>query len=326
MGRGANIDWGGIATGGITGALGAGMGLLLEGHNDRRQLRQNRKLQEQQMAGQKEMTDYNMSKQMEMWENTSYSAQKEQMEKAGINPALLYGMSGGGGQSIGQSGSSVGTGAAPSGGGEAMGGFGMGMQMAQLSLLKAQKENIEADTRNKEVGATATEGVVTDKARQEIAASKKGMEEKDVDIATKDLNLKQRRETYEEEVDQIVSAAAISKEQVNQQEVKTEVERASKQGQIDNINREAANKLLTAAVLKVQPEAIKAGTANTQAETKLKGQAWEQNITKLVMEWQKLSYTQRMTRVAELVSQDKTGGDHGDIVGPIVHAITTLLK
>ena len=96
----------------------------------------------------------------EMWEKTNYSAQKEQMKKAGLNPALMYGMSGGGGVTTGPS-------SATAEGQAGNTNIGMGIQaMAQLELLKAQKENIEADTEAKRVGAqkTATEipGVLTE--------------------------------------------------------------------------------------------------------------------------------------------------------------------
>ena len=51
------------------------MGLLLEGHNDRRQLRQQEKLQNLEIKGSKELTDYNAAKQLEMWKATNYPAQ-----------------------------------------------------------------------------------------------------------------------------------------------------------------------------------------------------------------------------------------------------------
>lgn len=138
----------GVGAGAASGLLGAGMGLLLEGHNDRRQLKQQGKLQDLQIQGEKQMTDYNMSKQLQMWKDTSYQAQKEQMQKAGINPALMYGMGGGGGQSMGTPNANVTGAEAPKGGGEAMAGMGI-MSNAQLALMNAQKENIEADTANK---------------------------------------------------------------------------------------------------------------------------------------------------------------------------------
>ena len=80
-----------------SGLIGTGMGLLLEGHNDRRQLRQQEKLQNLEIKGSKELTDYNAAKQLEMWKATNYPAQIEQMKLAGLNPALAYGMGGGGG-------------------------------------------------------------------------------------------------------------------------------------------------------------------------------------------------------------------------------------
>ena len=36
-----------------------------------------------------------------MWKDTNYSAQMEELKKAGLNPGLLYGMSGGGATTIG---------------------------------------------------------------------------------------------------------------------------------------------------------------------------------------------------------------------------------
>ena len=52
------------------------------------------------------------AKQMEMWENTNYPAQVEQIKKAGLNPAMLYGQSGGGATVTGSGGASVGGGSA----------------------------------------------------------------------------------------------------------------------------------------------------------------------------------------------------------------------
>lgn len=142
-----------------TAAVGAGMGLLLQNTMDRRQLRQEEKLQKLNIQGQQQMTNFNVGKQLQMWKDTSYGAQKEQMQKAGLNPGLMYGMSGGGGQTAGISAGQVPSGGAPKGGGEVMGMMSQAMAAQQLSLLKAQKENIDADTANKQstTGKTDTE-------------------------------------------------------------------------------------------------------------------------------------------------------------------------
>ena len=65
-----------------TSGLGTVMGLMLEKHNDKRQLAQQRKLQELEMEGQRKMGDYNYAKQLEMWNATGYKAQMEQLKKA----------------------------------------------------------------------------------------------------------------------------------------------------------------------------------------------------------------------------------------------------
>lgn len=124
---------------------GIGAGLALESHNDKRQIEMQRKLQNMQIQGQMEMGDYNFKKQLEMWEATNYPGQKAQIEKAGLNPALLYGMKGGGGVTTGSAPASGGVsgGNAPTGGKEILESTGMGLQM---KMQQAQIENIEANT------------------------------------------------------------------------------------------------------------------------------------------------------------------------------------
>jgi len=146
------------------GAVGQVLGMALGGMQDKRQLKQQEKLQDLQIKGNKEMADYGQQKQMEMWENTNFNAQKAQMEKAGLNPALMYGMGGAGGATTGAGASGAVGGAAADSGAERTG---MGLQIAsQLALQKAQKENIEADTANKKAStentSTGTEGVKID--------------------------------------------------------------------------------------------------------------------------------------------------------------------
>lgn len=121
---------------------------------DKRQLIQQEKLGQIQMDQNKQMMDYGQGLQMKTWEETGYGAQKDQMNRAGINPGLMYGMGGGGGQTVGSNAASSVAGAqAPSGTGRESEDFaGMGMQMmAQMKLLEAQRQNIDADTANKKI-------------------------------------------------------------------------------------------------------------------------------------------------------------------------------
>jgi len=85
---------------GITAAIPAAMNLagnlfnIGEAKKGRHQARAaaRRQFQRQQKLNKQ---GYNLA--MKMWKNTNYEAQMEQMRKAGLNPSLLYGMSGGGG-------------------------------------------------------------------------------------------------------------------------------------------------------------------------------------------------------------------------------------
>ena len=122
-----------------------GVGIAQAGFN---MLSANKQRQDQarlmgiQQQNQQQLNRQGHQLQMDMWNKTNYQAQLKHMKKAGLNPALMYGMGGGGGTTAGSQ-----------GGGSASGGNAVQMHpmdMANLSLLKAQRDNIEADTKNKE--------------------------------------------------------------------------------------------------------------------------------------------------------------------------------
>lgn len=170
------MGWLDIGAGAAGAVVGQGMGMLFGRANDERQLRQQAKLNKQAIESNKEMADHNQQLQFDMWNKTNYGAQKKHMEEAGLNPALMYGMGGGGGVTAGAASGSGVSGGKAADSSQTQGTNGaMGMQMAQLALLDAQKKNIDADTKNKEAGAVdATAGAV-----------KKGAETENVQADTK---------------------------------------------------------------------------------------------------------------------------------------------
>lgn len=135
---------------------------------DERQIKQQGALNKQQMEANKIMLEEQRQKEMQMWHDTNYKAQVEEIEKAGLNPALLYGKGGGGGTTVGGSGMGISGGqaanaAATQQANTQSAGMAMqlGMQAAQLELIKAQTEKTKAE-------AAKTSGVDTQEAAGRI--------------------------------------------------------------------------------------------------------------------------------------------------------------
>lgn len=147
-------------------AVGQILGMPLAAWNDRRQLRQQGRLSEQQMGFDKRMTDYNQQKQLEMWEKTGPQGQMEQLKKAGLNPGLIYGMGGAGGQTANVTPGNVQGAKAPAGGGEVEAMTGMGIQSR---LLKAQEELLQSQANLNNVEAAKKSGVDTENTKADTA-------------------------------------------------------------------------------------------------------------------------------------------------------------
>ena len=119
---------------GTSGALGIGSSLLgmIGGHNaQKRQHRNTKELMGMQHKNQRNLNQMGHDLQMDMWNKTNYRAQVDHMLEAGLNPALMYGSAGQGGQTGSQ------------GGGSAAMGQAQQMKMLDMSAMKMGAE-IEA--------------------------------------------------------------------------------------------------------------------------------------------------------------------------------------
>lgn len=124
-------------------AIGTGTAVL----NNALQIGQQQSLQNMQIAGQKEMGQFNQRMALDMWDKTNYSAQMAQMEKAGLNAGLMYGNSGGGGATTNvPTGNVSGAQANP----DVSKGMAMGLQAeaiaSQIEVNKAQTQKLNAET------------------------------------------------------------------------------------------------------------------------------------------------------------------------------------
>lgn len=159
MGTTFTMDPVGAAAGVVSGIVGG----LTARKQQQRAHKYNLEYMEKQNEYNKEMQERQQQYSYDMWDYTNYENQRKHMEAAGLNPALVYGMSGVGGQSA--------SGADGAGGGlpannpaeTGMQGFGMAMNTAlQAAKLKSEIKLNEEKAREAGAGADKTAGVDTE--------------------------------------------------------------------------------------------------------------------------------------------------------------------
>lgn len=244
--------------------LGMGIGMATAGWQDRRQLRQQGKLQKQQIEGSKQMMDYQQQKQLEMWEKTGYGAQMQQLREAGLNPGLIYGMGGAGGQTIGSQTGSVSGATAPTGAGE----MGMGMQlMLQAQLLQAQKELLQSQ-KNKTDAETQNLGVQTGYTQQLTDNARWDYQLKQIQNRIGQADAYIKEQTIDDLVQQVKAEAAIAVQHKIQELNKTDIALATKQEQIDLVKQEYANRVIEGLLLKANVDLTEGRTAMLSIEAR----------------------------------------------------------
>lgn len=249
--------------------LGGLIGMAFEGHNDRRQLKQQGKLNEQQFELDNRMAEENMRRQMEMWNKTNYAAQVAQLKAANLNPALLYGMSGGGGTTVGHQGGNVSAAKAPSGGGEAMGmALQMGTMDAQRRLLEAQAMKTEKEAENIGEGGIDTrlkEGQILNLAA-ETDNKEAQTELKKVETNIAKIQERIQGETAEDAIELAHWNVEKAINEVNNLWYEGQIKKGSQESIIQKIKAEAAGALLINELTKAQTRTEGGKPALQQAE------------------------------------------------------------
>lgn len=282
-----------------TNLIGAG----IASGKDSRQYKQQERLQNLQIRGQQQMAMFNQNLQKEMWETTGPQGQIEQYKKAGLNPALMYGMGGGGGQTIGNQQASVAGGMAPTGSGnekETM--MEIGLQMAQqMNLIKAQTSNINADTKLKETEANKLGGVDTKKAETEINSLNQGIEnQKAQEQLTKAMTRMQnlanelQGRTMEDRIEMVNYETKRACQEAQQAVNNTNVSDATIQDRIKIIKREAINLLLEGTLTKAKTNLTIQNTLTDQTRRRALATEIEQGWQKVNNEAYKIEIDKKL--------------------------------
>lgn len=188
-----------VGKGGAGSIVGTVLGMATAKWQDRRQLKQQGKLNEQQLGTNKQMAEYNQQLGLDMWNKTNYKAQVDQLKKAGLNVGLMY-EGGGAGGTTQTAGGSVNAAGANSGGGEVQAGMGMGLGLID-TLAKANLANSQANLANTIERKTSgvdtenvkanTENTQADTVNKAISGNILQYEErlKNIELKTKDQTL-----------------------------------------------------------------------------------------------------------------------------------------
>lgn len=220
-------------------------GMMLQNHYnkkaERRQDRYQRGLADYQVMKQDEMNENARKTNMKYWEDTNYNAQVKQMQKAGLNPGLMYEGGGPGGQG-GNAGGSAGQGSVQTKAPDAqmaMVNAGMSIRsMLESEMMRAQIDNIKADTSNKEANTSNTDTDTEGKSINNKILELERQFNEETMLSRKDTLFQQSIEalgkarraitdanvgenTQTDQIQQAKAKTAMSKEEVEQSKLRT---------------------------------------------------------------------------------------------------------
>jgi len=258
---------GAMALGGAQQLLGIGLNQM----GNQQQMQQQQQLMQQQFHNQQALNLQGQQIQQQNWDYTNYGNQVKHMENAGLNVGLMYGMGGGGGQSMG-AGSSGGAsgGNAPQNNMPQLLGIAqdVALKTAQTDLVKAQADKLRSETPTSgNLGDTGMANIIADTAV-------KTMNAKNAEIQNQIGN-----RSLEDVLTTIKANADKAQSEQRSALVKANVDENTQKSAEQKINAEAINEAFKLGVMKSgiklndaqinnMAEQIKIGkfNANTSAE------------------------------------------------------------
>ena len=268
--------------------------LGLGGIYNRRQIKQQRRLN----ALENEQTIFNRQQQEELWRNTSYGPQKDLMKEAGINPALMYGMGGGGGQT-----------AAVSTGGHSNAGEGFQAQSQMginFAMQKAQIDLLNAQTKKTEVEAEKTAGVDTQEANTRIDALLQGIDNarqqnelQKLEITLKNIENFEKQSSQGDRLDYIMYQTRIAEKQWEIAQNEAYISSATRKEKVDIIKAEAIGAVLRNLLTEAQ-------TTNTKQNTAASQQQIKESIQRIMRDWDGLSVQQQEQQLRQMLMNYNT--------------------
>lgn len=287
----------------ISGAIQTGLGMATAKWQDKRQLEQQKKLQAEQIKGQKEMGEFNQGLALDTWEKTNYDAQRKQMEKAGLNVGMMYGGTGSGGTTQGGSAGQV-TGGTASGGTGEIGmaiqlGLQQEMQKAQIELAKSQSEKNAAETEKISGADTTKTTTETASITQGINNAKIQAELMEWDKKLKEIEANVSGATAEERIKQIGMANDQLEGQVKSATAQGEIDQATVAEKIKQIKQASLEQALRIGMQKM--DIVKTGQETEEIKQKIKKTAQDMliDIEQMRVEWQKIGLSQGEQRIKQ---------------------------
>lgn len=188
-GNNNNNSW---IPGAVTGVGTGLLGMIGAGRRARKAHARNKEMMGIQFANQLALNEQGQRLQMQTWRETGYPAQMKMMKEAGLNPALMYGMSGGGGQTTGSQGGGSAAGNQAHAPMEISSQIQAGLEAA---MLKAQTDNIEAQTEK-----TKQE---TKESDSRVILNKKEADKKVEEIIEIGLRNKENKATMKDNIEKV---------------------------------------------------------------------------------------------------------------------------
>ena len=249
------------------------------------------------MQQQQQLLDMQAKKEYEMWLKTGIGGQMQEMKKAGVNPALLLGMSGSGGATVG--------------GGGPQGTSNYGTDAGTSAILANKMMGIDpADTMLKmsqvklnEVQANKLSGVDTDKTKAETSSLLAGIENTNAKteltkietrIAKIDEWIKDR--SKEDAADQIMWNSEKSMNEMNNLWREGLLSAAQYQDKVELLKKELAGKILT-------NELTSQLTKESKSKIDLNNADIYKKQQEILQGWEKLSQSEKIMKVEALAKE-----------------------